>query len=39
MATSQQKNIAEDDLNATIKTDKTFRIGRRYYGTPAKGGD
>ena len=34
---SQQKNIAEDDLNATIHTDKTFRIGRRYYGTPAKG--
>ena len=34
---SQQKNIAEDDLNASIHTDKTFRIGRRYHGTPAKG--
>ena len=34
---ASKKNIAEDDLNATIHTDKTFRIGRRYHGTPAKG--
>ena len=35
--TSQQKDIAQDELNATIQTDKTFRIGRRYYGAAVKG--
>ena len=34
---SQQKDIAQDDLTATIKTDKTFRIGRRYYGAAVNG--
>jgi hypothetical protein len=35
--TSQQKDIARDELNATIKTDKTFRVGRRYYGASVNG--
>ena len=34
---SQQKDIAQDDLSATIKTDKAFRIGRRYYGAAVNG--
>ena len=34
---SQQKDIAQDDLNATIKTDKTFRIGRRYNSSMVNG--
>ena len=34
---SQQKDIVQDDLTATIKTDKTFRIGRRYYGAIVNG--
>ena len=34
---NQQKDIAQDDLTATIKTDKTFRIGRRYYGAAVNG--
>ena len=34
---SQQKDIARDDLTATIKTDKTFRIGRRYNSSMVNG--
>jgi len=34
---SQQKDIVQDDLNATIKTDKTFRIGRRYNSSMVNG--
>jgi hypothetical protein len=34
---NQEKDIAMDDLNATIKTEKTFRVGRRYHGASVNG--
>ena len=34
--TNQAKDIAQDELNATIRTAKSFRIGRRFHGGSIK---
>ena len=40
MVTVSKKTLLRMGSTATIKTDKTFRIGRRYYGAAVKrGGD
>ena len=35
--TNQAKDIAQDELNATIRTAKSFRIGRRFHGAASNG--